>query len=151
MESPVPETPVSQQNPTKSAQSHNPSHTKTLESDRQTSVGSNPNIMTESQMPFYKQKLSTQQKDIPLVDGIPTIATARDCEKFYCTSCKKAEVSEINYTLGKGSWVWFGCFLIFFPCAACCPFCNPDCRDVVHMCPKCKKEVGRNRFCVDYI
>ena len=119
------------------------------------SIELNSNTMVEGHMPGQQQASSPEvtdlkeSMDVKTVNGLPTIPNTRNAEQFYCENCKEAELSEITYKRGTGSWFCCTCCFFCLPIGACLPLCCPDCQDAVHSCPKCKKEVGRNKFCFD--
>ncbi len=114
--------------------------------------GSRQTEMLEVKMPPNNPELKKGISMIPGVEymnGYPTVLKGRSSAEFYCKTCQKVQMSNTYYKMGKGSWIWCGFFtVIFFP-VACCPCCFPDCQDVIHQCPTCNREVGKNRYCVD--
>lgn len=67
-----------------------------------------------------------------------------------CPYCQADIVTNIDHVVGGLAWMICGIILLvglFFWCVllGCCfiPFCIPDCKDVVHICPNCKQTLGR--------
>ncbi|KAL7080663.1 hypothetical protein ACQ4LE_000452 [Meloidogyne hapla] len=66
-----------------------------------------------------------------------------------CPHCRSHIVTQTTKTPGALPWIIMGfCFVLGFflliPwCICCVPFCVDSCLDVVHLCPSCKKPLGR--------
>ena len=102
--------------------------------------------MVQNDMPSKRQLLVVY--GLPeYLNGLPTKLHSRKPQQFYCYSCSKPEVSQAKYKMGTCSWIW--CVGLFFtlPILSCVPCCFDDCKDVVHACPECGMEVGRNKAC----
>jgi len=116
--------------------------------------GSRQTDMLEAKMPsanpeFQKGLSMPPIPGVEYIDGYPTLLRGRSSANFYCKTCQKVQMSNTFYKMGKGGWIWCGFFSFVFPCVACCPCCFQDCQDVIHQCPSCGREVGKNRYCVD--
>lgn len=62
-----------------------------------------------------------------------------------CPHCGGFILTSLEYETGTLTWIM--CFFIMFIglFLGCClvPFCMDGCKDIAHICPDCKKEVGR--------
>ncbi|XP_052704954.1 lipopolysaccharide-induced tumor necrosis factor-alpha factor homolog [Crassostrea angulata] len=62
-----------------------------------------------------------------------------------CPYCGGFILTSLEYETGTLTWIM--CFFIMFIglFLGCClvPFCMDGCKDIAHICPDCKKEVGR--------
>lgn len=77
---------------------------------------------------------------------VPSVPQGRQPQNFFCPVCQKTKTSHVMHKMGGGSWLYVGvCLVVCFP-AACFPFCVNDCKDAVHTCPECHREVGRDKF-----
>mmetsp|Transcript_44481 Transcript_44481/g.71287 ORF Transcript_44481/g.71287 Transcript_44481/m.71287 type:complete len:97 (-) Transcript_44481:92-382(-) len=62
-----------------------------------------------------------------------------------CPHCGSLVLTVLQYDTGTLTWIMC-CFLMFIGLfLGCClvPFCLDNCKDVTHICPDCKREVGR--------
>ena len=69
-------------------------------------------------------------------------------QRFYCDTCQREQVSKTYHKMGTGSWICCAGWCIFFFPFALFPCCCNKCKDTVHYCPGCKREVGRERYLV---
>ncbi|XP_062610131.1 lipopolysaccharide-induced tumor necrosis factor-alpha factor homolog [Saccostrea cucullata] len=62
-----------------------------------------------------------------------------------CPQCGSSILTSLEYEAGTLTWIM--CFFLMFIglFLGCCfiPFCLDGCKDIAHICPNCKKEVGR--------
>lgn len=62
-----------------------------------------------------------------------------------CPHCGGYILTSLEYETGTLTWIM--CFFIMFIglFLGCCivPFCMDGCKDIAHICPDCKREVGR--------
>lgn len=68
-------------------------------------------------------------------------------QRMTCMFCNADIVTETRPDCGTGSWV-IALALCFFltPCCMCWPACCDGCKDTVHSCPACKKDLGRRNL-----
>lgn len=62
-----------------------------------------------------------------------------------CTTCNKQVMTSVAYV--PGSMAWLLCFIIvifggWLFCLCLIPFCMDACKDVVHSCPSCNRNLG---------
>ncbi|XP_049600438.1 LITAF domain-containing protein-like [Syngnathus scovelli] len=59
-----------------------------------------------------------------------------------CPQCQQTVVTHVERQAGLMAWAICGC-LAFFGCFLCCciPFCVDSCKDAVHHCPNCHKQI----------
>jgi len=78
--------------------------------------------------------------------GLPTRLYGREPETFYCTDCQEVQISDINKKCTFGSACKATCLAIAtIPCAIIGRRNVPDSDfyAIIHLCPRCEKEVGR--------
>jgi len=68
-------------------------------------------------------------------------------QRMNCTFCNSDIVTSTRTDCGTGSWVICLALCLFVtPCCMCWPACCDSCRDTVHQCPQCKRDVGRRNI-----
>ncbi|KAL1924437.1 uncharacterized protein VTP21DRAFT_4091 [Calcarisporiella thermophila] len=60
-----------------------------------------------------------------------------------CTHCGHVVRTDIKYKAGAFAWLSAFGFLLFTVVGVCIPFCVDAFKDVIHVCPRCKGEIGR--------
>jgi len=63
-----------------------------------------------------------------------------------CMDCKNIVTTKIEYKPGPFTWIiciMIASFGFFLGCCA-APFCIKSAKDIVHICPDCNSEIGRN-------
>lgn len=77
----------------------------------------------------------------------PSLAALADTSMVTkCTYCQNTVSTDVQYKVG--AFTWISCILIasfgfFLGCCA-IPFCVNSAKDIVHICPDCGEEIGRN-------
>ena len=71
------------------------------------------------------------------------IKGSRNPTQFHCQNCNDVKLSLVSYEIGAGTWIAVLIACCFYPCCVCLPCCIDSCKDAVHTCPSCSKEVGR--------
>ncbi|KAK7443009.1 hypothetical protein BaRGS_00040483 [Batillaria attramentaria] len=63
-----------------------------------------------------------------------------------CQHCHATVTTSTHYTVGLMTWAACGGIVFFGFWMGCCliPFCINGCKDVIHTCPNCNREVGRH-------
>eukprot|EP00122_Pirum_gemmata_P020998 Pgem_evm1s19590 len=61
-----------------------------------------------------------------------------------CSHCGSHEMTKVKSRTGWGTITM--CFLTSFCFLCCVPFCGGCCKDKVHTCRNCRREIGRNSF-----
>ncbi|XP_067931623.1 lipopolysaccharide-induced tumor necrosis factor-alpha factor homolog [Watersipora subatra] len=61
-----------------------------------------------------------------------------------CPHCQAQMVTRLDYEVGLLTWLIVGVLFIvlLWPCCL-IPFCVPACKDVIHYCSNCNRQVGR--------
>ena len=79
---------------------------------------------------------------VPNMEDYPQRASySRFPVKIRCTSCNELTMTDVEYENGFASKIW--CFLLMpFFCTGCCCLCLNSCKDVKHICSKCRKDAG---------
>ncbi|KAM7542626.1 hypothetical protein Aperf_G00000015359 [Anoplocephala perfoliata] len=65
--------------------------------------------------------------------------------RFYCTSCRREVLTDVNYESGLLTWLLVAIICLFGGWMGCCliPLCCDCDKDVWHKCPSCKAALGK--------
>ncbi len=76
--------------------------------------------------------------------GPPTPAFyGRDPMYITCPICRKAVTTSTATECSSKQWIM--CVVLCLTVGCCCiPFCCSDCYNIVHTCPDCGQQVGKN-------
>lgn len=79
---------------------------------------------------------------MPRIDDYPKEGRhSRFPVKIACPNCNQLSMTDIEYENGFASKFWC-CILLPFFCTGCCCLCLNSCKDVRHICSKCRTEAG---------
>jgi lipopolysaccharide-induced tumor necrosis factor-alpha factor len=108
-----------------------------------------PPIGYAPQQPYYGQQAMGQQQAVivtqPVVlPQITVVAFGDRPIQVQCPHCQATVLTDVSYEAGVMTWLlcviilvigcWFFCCLI--------PFCIDSCKDVVHTCPNCRRQIS---------
>ena len=79
---------------------------------------------------------------VPHFSDFPSKAShSRSPIKIMCRTCNELTMTDIEHENGTASKIW--CFLLMpFFCTGCCCLCLNSCKDVKHVCSKCRNDAG---------
>lgn len=117
----------------------------------------NQNIQYQPQPQTYPQNPQMAQTNMPGrqdfvvvhdASKAPPVASGELPQRFFCSTCGREQSTSVYHKMGLGSWICFVFWLfVFFPFIL-FPCCASRCKDSVHVCPGCQREVGRKKFLV---
>ncbi|CAD8122520.1 unnamed protein product [Paramecium sonneborni] len=93
-------------------------------------------------------ELSVRNKLIEQEIEYPKVPQSRKTEKLLCTKCNQVVESDVQYQMGRCSYIVMIILIIgiitalfaFLPCLL------DNCKDAIHRCSKCTKLIGTKQF-----
>lgn len=86
----------------------------------------------------------TEQEGNPM--HLTTNPKGSNPQWFYCTNCKKAQLSEVRYKVAAETWLLLILFIILAVFLFFIFIFIPSCQKAVHYCPECIKRVGKSKY-----
>ena len=75
--------------------------------------------------------------------GSSSIRFTKNPMSMTCPNCHSQILTSVSYE--EGTLTWILCLVLFFFTGICCfiPFLVNDCKNAIHQCPSCNRQLGR--------
>jgi len=109
-----------------------------------------PPVMQAYGMPAVQQGYAPGQMAPPTTVIVQQPARpvmyGQNPQRMNCLFCNQDIVTKTTADCGTGSWVICLALAFFTGCCCCWPMCCDGCKDTVHTCPNCNRQLGRRNL-----